>query len=104
VDIEVGGSRGEGPCVDIMEISKPDDLGAIANLGSTIAEAKRLLAWVKCEISTAQTGEHAVRRPVCSCRDGVCREKDCRDHSITALFGQVMIRRPRFLCALRGRI
>jgi hypothetical protein len=30
--------------VDIEEISKPDDLGDIANLGLTIAEAKQLLA------------------------------------------------------------
>jgi hypothetical protein len=30
--------------VDIVEISKADDLGDIANLGLTIAEAKQLLA------------------------------------------------------------
>jgi hypothetical protein len=30
--------------VDIEEISKPDDLGDIANLGLTIAEAKQLIA------------------------------------------------------------
>jgi hypothetical protein len=46
----------EGPGVDIMEISKPDDLGDIANLGLTLAEAKQLLARVQCEISTAQAG------------------------------------------------
>ena len=34
----------EGPGVEIMEISKPDDLGNIANLGLTLAEAKQLLA------------------------------------------------------------
>jgi hypothetical protein len=56
---------GEGPCVDIMEISKPDDLGDIANLGLTLTEAKQLLARVQREISTAQAREHAVRRPVC---------------------------------------
>jgi hypothetical protein len=44
---------GEGPCVDITEISKPDDLDDIANLGLTITEAKRL-ARVQREISTAQ--------------------------------------------------
>src|SRR3984885_9267139 len=87
-----------------MEISKTDDLGDIANLGLTIAEAKQLHALVQCEISTAQAREHAIRRPVCSCRDGVCRVKDYRDHSIATLFGQVTIRLPRFLCALCGRI
>jgi hypothetical protein len=87
-----------------MEISKPDDLSDIANLGLTIAEAKQLLTRVQCEISTAQAREHAVRRPVCFCRDGVCRVKDYRDHSVATLFGQVTTRLPRFLCALCGRI
>jgi hypothetical protein len=87
-----------------MEISKPGDLGDIANLGLTLEEAKQLLARVQCEISTAQAREHAVWRPVCSCRDGVCPVKDYRDHSVATLFGQVTIRLPRFLCALCGRI
>ena len=43
----------EGPCVDIMEISKPDDLHDIANLGLTLTEANELLARVQREISTA---------------------------------------------------
>src|ERR1700735_817504 len=62
----------EGPCVDIMKISKPDDLGDIANLGLTLTEAKQLLARVQREISASQAREHAVRRPVCPCRDGIC--------------------------------
>src|SRR5580698_7735451 len=73
---------GEGPCVDIMEISKPDDLGDIANLGLTLAEAKQLLARVQCEISTAQAREHAIQRPVCPCCEDHCRVKDYRDHSV----------------------
>ncbi len=49
MDLEVGdiGVEGEGPCTDIMEIRRPDDLVAIANLGLTLAEAKRLLAGVQ---------------------------------------------------------
>ena len=43
----------EGPGVEIMEIGKPDDLGDIANLGLTLAEAKQLLAGVQREISSA---------------------------------------------------
>jgi hypothetical protein len=93
-----------GPCVDIMEISKPDDLGDIANLGLTLTEAKQLLARVQREISTAQAREHAVRRPVCPCRDGICRVKDYRDHAVATLFGQVTLRLPRFRCAACGRI
>ena len=40
--------------MDIMEISNPDDLGDIANLGLTLTEAKQLLARVQREISAAQ--------------------------------------------------
>ena len=95
---------GEGHSVDIMEISKPDDLGNIANLGLTLTEAKQLLGRVQCEITTAQASKHAVQRPVCPCRDDVCRMKDYRDHSLATLFGQVTVRLPRFLCAWCGRI
>ncbi len=38
------GAEGEGPCTDVMEIHRPGDLGDIASLGLTLAEAKRLLA------------------------------------------------------------
>ena len=61
--LRLAAAGGEGPCVDIMEIGKPDGLGDIADLGLTLAEAKQLLARVQCEISTAQAKEHAVRRP-----------------------------------------
>jgi hypothetical protein len=87
-----------------MEISKPDDLGDIANLRLTHMEAKQLLARVQREISTAQARQHAVRRPVCPCRDGICRVKDYRDHAVATLFGQVTLRLPRFRCAACGRI
>src|SRR5208283_5732546 len=56
--LRLAAALGEGACVDIMEISKPDDLGDIANLGLTLAEAKQLLAGVQREISTAQAREH----------------------------------------------
>ena len=90
--------------MDIMKISKPNDLGDIANLGLALTEAKQLLARVQHEISTVQAREHAVRRPVCPCRDGVCRVKDYRDHAVATLFGQVAFRLPRFRCAAFGRI
>jgi len=70
------GVEGEGPCADIMEIRKPDDLVDIANLGLTLAEAKLLLAGVQREIVAAQARDHAVRRPSCTCCGGVCRVKD----------------------------
>ena len=43
------GVEGEGPCTDIMEIQRPEDLRDIADLGLTLAEAKRLLARVQQE-------------------------------------------------------
>jgi hypothetical protein len=85
--LRLSAAGGEGHSVDIMEISRPDDLGDIANLGLTLTEAKQLLARVQCEISTAQARQHAVRRPVCPCREDVCRVKDYRDHSVATLFG-----------------
>ena len=90
--------------MDIMEISKPDDLGDIANLGLTLTEAKHLLARVQREISATQAREHPVRRPICPCRDGICRMKDYRDHAVATLFGQVTLSLPRFRCAACGRI
>ena len=59
------GSEGEGPCTDIMEVHRPDDLRDIADLGLTLAEAKRLLARVQQEIVAAQAKEHAVQRRDC---------------------------------------
>jgi len=76
------GVEGEGPCTDIMEIRRPDDLVDIANLGLTLAEAKRLLAGVQREIVAAQA----------------------RDHAVATLFGQVTVRLPRFRCAACGGI
>jgi hypothetical protein len=38
------GAEGEGHCTDVMEIIRPADLGDIADLGLTLADAKRLLA------------------------------------------------------------
>jgi len=99
------GAEGEGPCADIMEIRRPNDLVDIANLGLTLAEAKLLLlARVQREIVPAQAGTHAVRRPECPRCDGVCRVKDYRDHTVSTLFGQVTLRHPRFRCAACGGI
>ena len=98
------GAEGEGPCVDIMEISKPDGLGDIANLGLTLSEAKQLLANVQREIAAAQARDHAVRRPNCSHCDKICRVKDHRAHAVATLFGQVTLTFPRFRCARCGRI
>lgn len=87
-----------------MEINKPGDLGDIATLGLSLAEAKLLLAGVQREIVDAQARVHAVRRPDCRCGAGVCHVKDYRDHAIATLFGEVTVRLPRFRCAACGAI
>jgi len=98
------GVEGEGPCTDILKISRPGDLVDIANLGLTLAEAKRLLARVQREIVAAQARSHAVRRPECPRCGGVCRVKDDRGHAVSTLFGQVTVRLPRLRCAACGGI
>ncbi len=98
------GAEGEGPCRDILEIGRPNDLVDIANLGLTLSEAKRLLARVQQEIVAAQARDHAVRRPECPHCDRACRVKDYRDHVVATLFGQVMVRLPRVRCPACGGI
>jgi len=98
------GAEGEGPCADILEIRRPDDLVDIAKLGVTLFEAKRLLAGVQREIVAAQARSHAVRRPECPHCDGVCCVKGYRDHAVSTLFGQATVRLPRFRCAACGGI
>jgi len=98
------GVEGEGPCTDVMEIIKPDDIVDIANLGLTLAEAKLLLAGVQREIVAAQAKDHAVRRPECPRCGDICRVKDYRDHAVSTLFGPVTLRLPRLRCAVCGGI
>jgi len=76
------GVEGEEPGTDVMEINLPDDLVNIANLGLTLAEAKRLLARVQQEIVATQA----------------------RDHAVATLFGEVTVRLARFRCAACGGI
>ncbi len=98
------GVEGEGTCADVMEINLPEDLVNIANLGLTLAEAKRLLARVQQEIVATQARDHAVQRPNCSHCGGGCRVRDYREHAVATLFGQVTVRLPRFRCAACGGI
>jgi hypothetical protein len=48
-----------------MAIGRPDDLGEIANLGLTLAEAKLLLVQVRQEVVAAQAHHQAMFRPDC---------------------------------------
>ena len=93
------GAEGEGQATDIIEIDRPDDLGDIADLGLTLADAKLLLAGLQQAMVTAQARDHAVRRPACRRCGGVCRVKDYRDHAVATIFGHVTVRLARFRCA-----
>ena len=97
------GVDGQSRSFDVMEISRPDGLGDIANLGLTLAEGKQLLARVQQEVVAAQADNHAMLRPDCRSCGGRCHVKDWRPHRIATLFGEVRVRLPRFLCAGCGR-
>ena len=97
------GADGRTRSVEVLEISRPNDLGDIANLGLTLPEAKQLLARVQKAVVAAQAHDHAVLRPDCSSCGGKCHVKDWRLHQIATLFGGVTVRLPRFLCTDCGR-
>ncbi len=61
------GAEGEGPCTDILEISRSGDLRDIAGLGLTLAEVKLLLAGVQREIVAAQARMRPLHDFACSC-------------------------------------
>ena len=96
------GVEGEGPCTDLMEVHRPDDVSDIADLGLTLSEAKRLLARVQQEIVAGQARDHSVQRPECLHCGRACRVKDYRDHAVATLFGRVTVRLPRFRCPACG--
>jgi len=89
--------------VDVLEISRSRGLGDIANMGLTLAEAKRLLARVQQAVVAAQAHEHAVLRPDCPSCGGRCHVKGWRLHQVATLFGGASARLPRFRCAGCGR-
>ena len=97
------GVDGQPQSFDVMEISRPDGVFDIANLGLTLAEGKRLLASVQQVVVAAQADSHATRRPDCQSCGGRCHVKDWRMHRIATLFGEVRVQLPRFLCVGCGR-
>src|SRR5271166_7212914 len=76
-----------GPGVDVMEIGARCDLGDIAHLGLTLAEAKQLLARVQQAVVAVQAHGHSALRPDCSSCGGGCHIKDWRLHRVATLFG-----------------
>src|SRR5919107_1898353 len=96
------GVEGLGRSVDVMAIECSGDLGDIADLGLSLAQGKQLVAVVQQAIVTAQSQDHAARRPLCRSCGAPCQIKDYRPHQIATLFGQVTLRLPRFRCAGSG--
>jgi hypothetical protein len=88
--------------IDVLDIRLRGDLGDIANLGLTLAEAKQILARLQQTVVAVQADDHAVLRPVCSSCRHACHVKDWRLHRVTTLFGTVAIRLPRVRCASCG--
>ena len=97
------GVDGQSRSFDVIEISRPDGLGDIANLGLMLAEGKRLLAEVQQVVVAAQSDDQATLRPSCCSCGRRCHVKDWRRHRIATLFGEVRVSLPRFLCAGCGR-
>jgi hypothetical protein len=93
------GIDGQSRSFDVMEISRPDGLGDLADLGLTLSEAKQLVARVQQEVVAAQVDNHAMFRPDCRSCGGTRHVKDWRPHRIATLFGEVRVRLARFLCA-----
>jgi hypothetical protein len=92
------GVDGSSRSVDVLVIDRPGDLDDIAALGLTLAQGKRLMALVQQAIVTAQSRDHAARRPPCRSCGTACQVKDYRPHQIATVFGQVVLRLPRFRC------
>src|SRR3954451_13016078 len=98
------GVDGAEHSTDVLRITRPGDLTGLASLGLTLADSKQLLAGLQREIVAAQARVHAVRRLECPGCGTACRVKDYRPHAIATLFGQVVVRLPRFRCAGCGTI
>ena len=86
------GIDGPSRSFDVMPISRPDDLGEIANLGLTLAEAKLLLAQVQQQVVAAQAQHHvSMLRPDCQSCGRRYHAKGWRPHRIATLFGEVRL-------------
>jgi hypothetical protein len=94
------GAEGEERCTDVMEIIRPADLGDIADLGLTLADAKLWLAGLQQVIVTGQAKDHAARRPACPRCGAVCHVKDYRERGVATLFGRVTAASAISLCRM----
>jgi hypothetical protein len=89
--------------IDLMEVTRPDSLREITELGLTLPEAKQVLAKVQRAVVAAQAERHATLPPDCQSCGRPCGIKDWRPHHVATLFGGVTVRLPRFRCRGCGR-
>src|SRR3954465_5553708 len=94
-----GGTRS----VELMELGRPGNLHDIADLGLTLPEAKQLLACVQQAVVAVQARDPATLRADCASCGERFRIKDWRSRRVATLFGEVMVRLPRFRCPGCGR-
>src|SRR3954469_2129626 len=94
-----GGARS----VELIELGRPGNLHDIADLGLTLPEAKQLLACVQQAVVAVQARDHATLRPDCASCGERFRIKDWRSRRVATLFGEVVVRLPRFRCPGCGR-
>src|SRR4051812_28085806 len=93
-----------GTCsVELMELGRPGNLRDIADLGLTLPEAKQLLTCVQQAVVAVQARDHARLRPDCASCGERLRIKDWRSRRGATLFGEVVVRLPRFRCPGCGR-
>jgi len=92
------GIDGQSRSYEVMEITRPDGLGDIADLGMTLSEAKHLLVQVQQQVVADQATTRATFRPDCRSCGRTCHVKDWQPHRIATLFGEVRLKLPRFLC------
>src|SRR5215212_10155498 len=72
-------------------------------LGADAAKAKQLLTCVQQAVVAAQARDHATLRPDCASCGERFRIKDWRSRRVATLFGEVVVRLPRFRCPGCGR-
>jgi hypothetical protein len=94
-----GGTRS----VELMELGRPGNLHDIADLGLTLPEAKQLLTCVQQAVVAIQARDHVMLRPDCASCGERFRIKDWRSRRVATLFGEVVVRLPRFRCPGCGR-
>src|SRR3954471_18034419 len=94
-----GGTRS----VALMALGRAGTLRDIAELGLTLPEAKQLLACVQQAVVAVQARDHATLRPDCASCGERFRIKDWRSRRVATLFGEVVVRLPRFRCPGCGR-